>query len=577
METSSVLPTLNFTLKLVDAVTDEIVAGYDDLSATPQINLNGLNLDQFSLVAEVNGAGLDPKAVKSVKLESSLGDRIENTAPYALFGDVNGDFLGQSPQTGTYTLKATAYTQQNGGGQVLGTTNLTYTLFDKGTTEPPTPTPTPDPTPTPKPLPPTTGTLAEQYDKILLFLDGNNNDYDDIAALPIAALWAKAAGIEDKFAIFYNNNLGEPNRSYQLAAMRESAAFAEKIGIDTYDYQANIDGTTNKVAKILNSGEKVLALQGGPMEAIYRALEKTSLKNRSNVTLLTHGKSTFNQNRDLIKLPGITELRTWKDIIADFPEVSLLGIPNQNGSGDGLGDDGFRSSYWNWLDKSSEPLLREARQLMINAEDKVNDASDAGMLFYALTGIEDGDPRDAKVFLERYFSGLSPVPASSPSPEPVAPVPGNGTGLSAVYFDDMNFQDSVLMRTDATVDFDWGTGSPLPEIDDDTFSVRWTGSVLPQYTETYNFSTLTDDGVRLWVNDQLLVDDLTEHTPQKNTGSIDLEAGQLYKIRMDYFENSGGAVSQLSWSSQSQLQEIIPESQLYAYGPGNTSPGTAVE
>ncbi len=561
METTAILPSPNFTFKLVDAVTDEIVDGYEDLGITSQIDLSRLELNEFSLVAEVNGAILDPALVKSVKLESSLGDRTENTLPYALFGDLNGDFFGRSLQAGTYSIKATAYTAANGGGEAIGTTALTYTVVDTGTTDP-DPEPTPDPTPLP--LPTTTGTLAEQYDKIILFLDGNNNDYDDIAALPMAALWAKAAGIEDKFTIFYNNNLGERNNSYQLSAMRESAAFAEKIGITTYDYQADIDGTTDEAAKILNSGEKVLTLQGGPMEAIYRALEKTSLSNRSNVTLLTHGKNTFNQNRDKITLPNITELRTWDDIISDFPEATRLLIVNQNGSGDGLGDDGFRSNDWNWLDSSTEPLLQEVRQLMENAEDKVNDVSDAGMLFYALTGIEEGDPLDAKAFFDRYFSGLDPVPAPAPVPEP-----GDGTGLSAVYFNDMDFQDPVLMRQDATVDFDWGQGSPMAEIDSDTFSVRWTGAVLIQYTETYDFSTLTDDGVRLWVNDQLLIDDLVSHAPEENTGSIDLEAGQLYKIRMDYFENSGGAISQLSWASNSQIQEIIPESQLFAYGPGD--------
>ena len=570
METVPTLPALDFTFKLVNAVTDEIVVGYENLGATPSVNLAGLDLDQFNLIAEVNGSRLDPRAVKSVKLESNLGDRTENTFPYTLFGDINGDLFGRAAGLGTYTLKATAYSQEDGGGQVLGTTDLTYTFFDEGTPIPaptPTPTLTPTPTPTSTPLPPVDGTLAGQYDKILLFLDGNNNDYDDIAALPIAALWAKAAGIEDKFSIFYNNNLGEPNRSYQLAAMRKSAAFAEKLGIDTYDYQADIDGTTDRAAQILNSGEKVLTLQGGPMEAIYRALEKTSPQNRSNVTLLTHGIDTFNQKRSIIELPGISELRNWKDIISDFPEVPRVRILNQNG----LKDNGFRSRYWKWMDESTEPLLKEARQLMENAETKVNDASDAGMLFYVLTGIEDGDPRDAKVFFDQYFAGVSPIPTPKPSP-----TPGNGTGLSGVYFDDIDFQRPVLMRTDSTIDFDWGKGSPAAGIDDDTFSVRWTGSILPQYTETYDFTTLTDDGVRLWVNGELLIDDLTNHAPQANTGSIDLEAGQLYLIRMDYFENSGGAVSQLSWSSGSQLQEIIPESQLFPYGPGDISIDSSV-
>ncbi|MDQ6631794.1 MAG: PQQ-dependent sugar dehydrogenase, partial [Verrucomicrobiota bacterium] len=83
------------------------------------------------------------------------------------------------------------------------------------------------------------------------------------------------------------------------------------------------------------------------------------------------------------------------------------------------------------------------------------------------------------------------------------PPSGNGDGLTAQYFDNSDLTNLKIIRTNATVDFNWGTNSPDPLIGPDTFSARWTGQVQPQSSETYTFSTVTDDGVRLWVDNQL--------------------------------------------------------------------------
>ncbi len=92
--------------------------------------------------------------------------------------------------------------------------------------------------------------------------------------------------------------------------------------------------------------------------------------------------------------------------------------------------------------------------------------------------------------------------------------------------------------------------------------MRWIGKVLAKYTETYTFYVNCDDGQRLWVDGQQLVDDWTEHGPTERSGSIDLKAGQQYDIRMEYFQGGGGASAQLSWSSASQAKEVIPAQQL---------------
>ena len=141
---------------------------------------------------------------------------------------------------------------------------------------------------------------------------------------------------------------------------------------------------------------------------------------------------------------------------------------------------------------------------------------------------------------------------------------GTGTGLSGEYFDNIDLTNLKLTRTDATVNFDWGAGSPDASIGIDTFSARWTGQVQAKYSETYTFYTSSDDGARLWVNGQQIINQWVNQGNTEVAGSITLVAGQKYDIRLEYFENGGEAVSQLSWSSVSQVKQIIPQSQLYA-------------
>ena len=121
------------------------------------------------------------------------------------------------------------------------------------------------------------------------------------------------------------------------------------------------------------------------------------------------------------------------------------------------------------------------------------------------------------------------------------------------------------MRIDPTINFNWGAGSPDPSISVDSFTVRWTGSVQPQFSEIYTFYTTTDDGVRLWVNGQLLVDDWVDQAATTKSGSITLKAQQLYNIRMEYYEDGGNASAELQWSSPSTAQAVIPQSQLNPY------------
>jgi hypothetical protein len=144
------------------------------------------------------------------------------------------------------------------------------------------------------------------------------------------------------------------------------------------------------------------------------------------------------------------------------------------------------------------------------------------------------------------------------------PPPAAGGGLSATYYDNRDFTGTSLARIDSGVNWDWGTGSPAPALGADTFSARWTGKIKPRYAQTYTFYTTSDDGVRLWVNGQLIIDQWNDHAPATHSGTIALAADQLYDIRLEYYENGGGAVMKLDWQSALQARELVPTSRLYS-------------
>jgi hypothetical protein len=139
---------------------------------------------------------------------------------------------------------------------------------------------------------------------------------------------------------------------------------------------------------------------------------------------------------------------------------------------------------------------------------------------------------------------------------------GIGDGLIARYYPALNFEGDPYITIDDTINFNWGSGKPLfaPA---DSFSVVWEGYIEPRYTENYTFSTISDDGVRLYINNKLVIDNWSDHAATTNTGLIFLTGGVKYPIKLEYYEKTGSAVITLRWSSNTQFGEIVPESRLY--------------
>src|SRR5215213_2964527 len=86
----------------------------------------------------------------------------------------------------------------------------------------------------------------------------------------------------------------------------------------------------------------------------------------------------------------------------------------------------------------------------------------------------------------------------------------SGNGLSGAYFNNTDLTAKSLARTDSQVSFDWSSGAPSSNVGAD-YSVRWSGRVQARFTEQYRFVTLTAGGVRLWIDNKLVIDNFTSH------------------------------------------------------------------
>jgi beta-glucosidase len=120
--------------------------------------------------------------------------------------------------------------------------------------------------------------------------------------------------------------------------------------------------------------------------------------------------------------------------------------------------------------------------------------------------------------------------------------PGGKPGLRGEYFANAEFKGApTLTRTDGQIDFRWGAGSFAEGAPVDHFAVRWTGYFVPKNEDDYRFYTSADDGVRLFIDDELAIDDWKPHAETLNTFVKHLQGGRAYKLRLEYFEDIGTA------------------------------------
>lgn len=165
------------------------------------------------------------------------------------------------------------------------------------------------------------------------------------------------------------------------------------------------------------------------------------------------------------------------------------------------------------------------------------------------------------VRMEYFESGGTAVASLSYSqinPTPVPPTIPIITDYRGEYYNNISLDGSpVLVRNDEAIDFVWGSSSPAPNVvDSDRFSVRWTGTVNLS-PGTYTFTATVDDGVRLWVNSQRIIDEWGVHDVQSFSGTITIPGGTT-TIQMAYFELTGLAEAHLTWTSGSGTPPTTP-------------------
>jgi hypothetical protein len=142
-------------------------------------------------------------------------------------------------------------------------------------------------------------------------------------------------------------------------------------------------------------------------------------------------------------------------------------------------------------------------------------------------------------------------------------------GLLGEYFNTVTLTSPAGTRVDATVNFpqDWGSAPPGTAVaPDDRFSVRWTGFVETSPGGSWTFYTTSNDGVRLWIDDMLVIDNWTTHAVTENSATVSLTSG-WHAIRLEYFQQAGIAEMTLAFQGPGQPKAIIPQAKLRTTDP----------
>ena len=148
----------------------------------------------------------------------------------------------------------------------------------------------------------------------------------------------------------------------------------------------------------------------------------------------------------------------------------------------------------------------------------------------------------------------APVQANVTTARDAAPA---GAGFAGSYFPNTTLSGAAIARLDPAVSFSWGTGSPIPGIGTTSYSVRWSGRLTPSKSGSYTFFTQTDDGLRLYLDDTLLIGRWTAGSGTSSK-TVTLKAGTGYNLRLEYYEGTGPSAASLMWSGPGIAKATLP-------------------
>jgi beta-glucosidase len=160
--------------------------------------------------------------------------------------------------------------------------------------------------------------------------------------------------------------------------------------------------------------------------------------------------------------------------------------------------------------------------------------------FYSINPLDGIQTRVGPGVTVRYVRGTqegAPIPATA-----------LGNGLQAEYFTNKNLEGTpALTRTETQIQDNWDTTAPAPGIARTNFSVRWTGKLTAPVTGKYALSLTADDGCRLFLDGKKLIDHWVDSAASPQTVSVDLVAGQVYDLKIEYYQGMGQASAVLNW------------------------------
>ncbi|GAA0903209.1 hypothetical protein GCM10009559_70760 [Pseudonocardia zijingensis] len=239
-------------------------------------------------------------------------------------------------------------------------------------------------------------TFDSEVGRIAISADGNQHDNDDWASAPMALAILAHRNLQANLVHFdYNNHIWDSSDEHVENMTESVQEGAERFGFDTSRFfddtdSAQLDAGTANLVKEINAStddDQLAIVLAGPIETVWMALDAADPEARKHVECVTHGEDSFNQ----------THAKTDHDG-HDYEDLIDLGcerveIPDQNS---GLGP--VDMDFWDFLEDSGD----ENWEWLYSRMDVVGngDVSDAGMVFYVITGEEKADRSDVKDYLE---------------------------------------------------------------------------------------------------------------------------------------------------------------------------------
>jgi alpha-D-xyloside xylohydrolase len=149
--------------------------------------------------------------------------------------------------------------------------------------------------------------------------------------------------------------------------------------------------------------------------------------------------------------------------------------------------------------------------------------------------------------------------------------------LTTEFFNGIEFDTIVAIESRDKIDFDWNDGVSRPKgVNQHYYSIRFSGEIETKESGLFTFLTTSNDGIRVVIDDNVVIENWTPHGATVDTGQIELEADKKYKIRVEYFQTLGGAITKLAWIKPSvaaklKAEKVPPVKSVQVYLP--VSPG----